>query len=93
MTEALVSLIIFSIGLSVLFFMLWKTTKSVLKTTENDLNVCTKKYDELLLLFRKVEEELKIKSDNRKEADEKVKDLHKGDALDNALNGLCKHKD
>lgn len=91
MTEALVCLIIFSIGVSVLFFMLWKTTKSVLKTTEHDLNVCTRKYEELLLMFKRVEAESKIKSENRKEADEKVNALHTGDSVANAINGLSKH--
>lgn len=32
-----------------------------------------------------------IKSENRKEAKEKINELHHGDALDNALNGLHKH--
>lgn len=30
----------------------------------------------------------KIKSDNRKEADEKINELHSGDSIDNAINIL-----
>lgn len=35
--------------------------------------------------------EADVKSENRKEAKEKINELHHGDALDNALNGLHKH--
>ena len=33
-----------------------------------------------------------ITSKNRREADEKIEELHSGDALGNALDGLHKHK-
>ena len=36
--------------------------------------------------------EAAIKSDNRKEADEKVEKLHSGDAAANALDQLCKQQ-
>jgi len=35
----------------------------------------------------------KIKSDNRKEADEKINELHSGDSIDNAINILRDYKD
>ena len=40
----------------------------------------------------KLESTIQILRKNRKEADEKINNLHDGDALGNALNGLHKHK-
>lgn len=45
----------------------------------------------LNMVIDRMKAEAVIKSENRKEADEKVEKLHHGDALDNALNGLHKH--
>lgn len=36
-------------------------------------------------------EELAMLSKNRRKTDEKINELHTGDAADNAINGLCKH--
>ena len=54
----------------------------------------------ILLLFflwrsekiKRKETQGKLERKNRKEADEKINNLHDGDALGNALNGLHKHK-
>lgn len=35
--------------------------------------------------------ELKFFADNRRKADEKIEKLHSGNALDNAIEQLCKH--
>ena len=39
----------------------------------------------------KLREEMKIKSKNEEEANEKIDSLHNGDTVSNAINGLCKH--
>lgn len=39
----------------------------------------------------KFRDEMKIIAKNRREADEKIADLHNGDAVDNAIKHLSKH--
>ena len=43
-------------------------------------------------IINRMKVEAVIKSDNRKEADEKVEKLHSGDAAANALDQLCKQQ-
>lgn len=63
------------------------------------INDRKKEYDQLLNNynglndeFMKLVETSKIKSDNRKKADEKIEELHNGNAVDNAVDILRKHK-
>ena len=56
----------------------------------------TKKYEEVISSLQseneKKNEESKIKNDNRRKTDEKIDELHSGNTLLNAIDGLCKPK-
>ena len=88
MIKAFVYLSILACGLAIFFFVCWKIAKKESKEAKSSLDVCMEKYNELYAFVNTLKEELRIKSENRKEADEKIKELHTGDALGNALNGL-----
>ena len=57
------------------------------KATENERVI-----NSLKMIIDRMKVEAAIKSDNRKEADEKVEKLHSGDAAANALDQLCKQQ-
>lgn len=57
------------------------------KAAENE-----KVINSLNMVIDRMKVEAVIKSDNRKEADEKVEKLHSGDAAANALDQLCKQQ-
>lgn len=76
-----------------LLFFLWRLAKTKQKETENKLNNANKELAKAIVEQSKLENTIKILKNNRKEADEKIKDLHTGNTLDNALNGLRKRKD
>ena len=79
MIKALIYLTILACGIAVFFFVLWKIAKLELKEAESNLDVCMKKYDELYTFMNTLKEELRIKSENRKKANEKITALHNGD--------------
>lgn len=61
-------------------------TKYRVKYEESDKMVAG-----LTRTINELRKEEAIKSDNKKEADEKINEMHSGDALANALDGLHKH--
>ncbi len=82
---------IVSLGLalfSLIFLILIKYTRDKLKETKKSLDSAIEKKYELTLQVENFKLAEKIKSDNRKEADEKINALHNGDAVDNAISGL-----
>ena len=79
-------------GLAGFFFAMWRFTKLKENELRDSLEYYLKKYEEQEVYVKALKEELKVKSENRKEADEKINALHTGDALGNALDGLHKHK-
>ena len=46
---------------------------------------------ELKEVISVLENEGKLKAEKEREANEKIDELHNGDAVSNAINGLCKH--
>ena len=79
------------VGILLLFF-LWRSEKIKRKETQGKLESTNKELAWAIAEQAKLESTIQILRKNRKEADEKINNLHDGDALGNALNGLHKHK-
>ena len=79
------------VGILLLFF-LWRSEKTKRKETQVKLESTNKKLARAIAEQARLESTIQILRKNRKEADEKINNLHDGDALGNALNGLHKHK-
>ena len=79
------------VGILLLFF-LWRSEKTKRKETQSKLESTNKELARAIAEQAKLESTIQILKKNRKEADEKINNLHNGDALGNALNGLHKHK-
>lgn len=88
MISFLIGVIVVLVGLSGVSFIMWRITDKQRVELETQLDTAVKDNKILMEQLNKLHEELRIKSENRKEADEKIKKLHTGDTLGNALNGL-----
>lgn len=76
------------LGLCVIYAKRQKSNANKYKALYEDNNKTIEELRRSLNVSRKEEA---IKSENRKEAKKKIDELHHGDALGNALNGLHKH--
>lgn len=79
------------VGLNIFFFLMWRIARIEKKQTEEEFNRFVDKYEEMEKTISLLQSELRIKSENRKKADEKIEALHNGNVVDNAINGLSKH--
>ena len=74
------------------FFFLWRSEKTKRKETQIKLETTNKELARAIVEQAKLESTVQILRKNRKEADEKINNLHDGDAINNALSGLHKRK-
>ncbi len=82
---------VMSVAILLLFF-LWRSAKTKQKETEDKLNSTNRELARAIAEQARLESTIQILKKNRTEANEKIKDLHTGDTLGNALNGLRKRK-
>lgn len=80
-----------SVAILLLFF-LWRSAKTKQKETEAKLNSANRELAKAIAEQAKLESTIQILKKNRKEADEKINNLHNGDSVDNAINILRKRK-
>ena len=80
-----------SVAILLLFF-LWRSAKPKQKETEANLNSANRELAKAIAEQAKLESTIQILKKNRKEADEKINNLHNGDSVDNAINILRKRK-
>lgn len=59
-----------------------------LKNQNTELKGDVKELKEVISVL---ENEGKLKAEKEREANEKINELHSGDSISNAINGLCKH--
>lgn len=59
-----------------------------LKNQNTELKGDVKELKEVISVL---ENEGKLKAEKEREANEKINELHNGDSISNAINGLCKH--
>lgn len=76
------------LGICVMYAKRQKSNATKYKALYEDNN---KTIEELRRSLDGSRKEADVKSENRKEAKKKIDELHHGDALGNALNGLHKH--
>ena len=76
----------------VTLFFLWRSAKTKQKETQEKLNNTNKELAKAIAEQAKLESTIQILRKNRKEADEKVNNLHNGNSTNNALNELRKRK-
>ena len=76
--------------LAVILITAWQRKK--ITGLEEDLEIKTRAYSNLMSEYLKLKEAEQIKNENRKEADEKKNDIYNGNPVDNAITGLSKHK-
>ena len=76
----------------VTLFFLWRSAKTKQKETQEKLNNTNKELAKAITEQAKLESTIQILRKNRKEADEKVNNLHNGNSTNNALNELRKRK-
>lgn len=79
----LFALLVISVFISYFFFKKYKKVKA-------EYNDILEKHKGLLEEFQKLLEVNKIKDANKEKADEKINNLHNGNAVDNAINILRK---
>lgn len=73
-----------------LLFFLWRSAKAKQKETKEKLDSANKALSEAIAEQARLESTIQILKNNRKEADEKINNLHSGNATSNALNELRK---
>lgn len=72
-------------------YILWQRAESKLSASEMKKNEYEHDIKTLKEINSQLREEMLIISENRRKADEKIAELHSGDSVSNAINGLCKH--
>ena len=87
----LIGVIVVLVGLAGISFIMWRVTEKQRVELEKEFDVALTDNKELLNHLSTLKEELRIKNENRKKADEKIENLHNGDTVSNAINSLSKH--
>ncbi len=88
----IIAISVLAAGTLVLLF-LWRMTEARLKMARNSLETVSKELDKAMAELAKLEASLKVLVGNRKVADEKICNLHDGDALGNAIDILLDRQD
>lgn len=77
---------------SLLLFFLWRFAKTKQKEVQGKLDRTNKELSKAIAEQARLESTIQILKKNRKEADEKINNLHNGNTTNNALNELHKRK-
>lgn len=77
---------------SLLLFFLWRSVKTKQKEVQGKLDRTNKELSKAIAEQARLESTIQILKKNRKEADEKINNLHNGNTTNNALNELHKRK-
>ena len=91
MISFLIGVIVVLVGTAAIFFIMWKVAEKAKSDADNKIEKLQEANNLIMGQLSKLHDELRIKNENRKEANEKVESLHNGDAVSNAINGLSKH--
>ena len=73
-----------------IIYILWRRAEAKLSASEMKKNEYEHEVKTLKDINSQLREEMLIISENRRKADEKISELHSGDAVANAINGLSK---
>lgn len=87
-------LVMFSVlcAASITFFFLWRAAKTKQKSQKETIDKLVKQVNEAIICQAKLESTIDIMKKNRRNADEKISGLHKGNSAGNALSELRKRR-
>lgn len=77
---------------TLIFFFLWRLSVGKRKSQKETIDKLVQQINEAKQTNSELEYTISVLKKNREKADEKIEELHNGDALANALDGLHKHK-
>lgn len=77
---------------ALIFFFLWRLSVGKRKSQKETIDKLVQQINEAKQTYSELEYTISVLKKNREKADEKIEELHNGDALANALDGLHKHK-
>lgn len=77
---------------ALIFFFLWRLSVGKRKSQKETIDKLVQQINEAKQTNSELEYTISVLEKNREKANEKIKDLHNGDVLGNALDRLHKHK-
>ena len=90
--KILIYAILILLGAVILLCVIIRNLKSELKLVRAQLETTEKEKDGYAKQVQRLMSAAEITAENEKEANEKIDEVYSGDAVDNALSGLSKHK-
>lgn len=91
--KILIYAVLILLGAVILLCVIIRNLKSELKLVRAQLETTEKEKDGYAKQVQRLMSAAEITAENEKEANEKIDEVYSGDAVDNALSGLSKHKD
>lgn len=79
-------------GLITVLFLVIRNLKAEIRVLKAQLETSEKEKDGFAKQVQRLTNAAEITTANEKEANEKIDEVYSGDAVDNALSGLSKHK-
>lgn len=79
-------------GLITALFLVIRNLKAEMRVLKAQLETSEKEKDGFAKQVQRLTNAAEITTENEKEANEKIDEVYSGDAVDNALSGLSKHK-
>lgn len=79
-------------GLITALFLVIRNLKAEMRVLKAQLATSEKEKDGFAKQVQRLTNAAEITAENEKEANEKIDEVYSGDAVDNALSGLSKHK-
>ena len=79
-------------GLITALFLVIRNLKAEMRVLKAQLETSEKEKDGYAKQVQRLTSAAEITAENEKEANEKIDEVYSGDAVDNALSGLSKHK-
>lgn len=79
-------------GLITALFLVIRNLKAEMRVLKAQLETSEKEKDGFAKQVQRLTSAAEITAENEKEANEKIDEVYSGDAVDNALSGLSKHK-
>lgn len=90
--KILIYAVLILLGAVILLCVIIRNLKSELKLVRAQLETTEKEKDGYAKQVQRLMSAAEITAENEKEANEKIDEVYSGDAVDNALSGLSKHK-
>ena len=90
--KILIYAVLILFGVVIFLCMVIRNLKNEMKLMKTQLATSEKEKDGYAKQVQRLTSAAEITAENEKEANEKIDEVYSGDAVDNALSGLSKHK-